>query len=56
VGLSVHEWVPSKIIVYFHGNAECISTNYQLAITMCFYLRCSVLVVEYPGYGLYTNE
>jgi hypothetical protein len=43
----------SKIIVYFHGNAEDVSTSYNFTLKMSLTFRCNVLAVEYPGYGLY---
>ena len=46
----------SKIVVYFHGNAEDVSTSYDFTLKMSLTFRCNVLAVEYPGYGLYQQE
>lgn len=43
-------------MVYFHGNAEDLHTSYDFTLKMSLKLRCNVLVMEYPGYGLYTQE
>ena len=45
-----------KIIVYFHGNAEDVSTSYDFSMKMSITFRCHVMAVEYPGYGLYQQE
>jgi hypothetical protein len=46
----------SKILVYFHANAEDIVLAKELLDYMRVLLRVNVLAVEYPGYGLYTEE
>ena len=43
----------TKIIVYFHGNAEDVGVSYELLVKMSITYQCSVLAVEYPGYGVY---
>lgn len=45
-----------KIIIYFHGNAEDVSTSYDFSLKMSLTFRCNVLAVEYPGYGLYHQQ
>ena len=47
---------PTKIIVYFHGNAEDVGISYELIVKMSIAFNCSVLAVEYPGYGVYRDE
>ena len=47
---------PTKIIVYFHGNAEDVGVSYELLVKMSITYQCSVLAVEYPGYGIYQTE
>lgn len=47
---------PTKIIVYFHGNAEDVGYSYELLVKMSVTYKCSVLAVEYPGYGIYRTE
>ena len=47
---------PTKIIVYFHGNAEDVGLTYGLLVKMSTTYQCSVLAVEYPGYGVYKSE
>lgn len=43
-------------MVYFHGNAEDIGSSYDFILKMTIAFGCSVLAVEYPGYGLYQQE
>ena len=47
---------PTKIIVYFHGNAEDVGISYEFLVKMSTTYRCSVLAMEYPGYGIYRSE
>lgn len=47
---------PTKIIVYFHGNAEDVGISYELLVKMSVTFHCSVIAVEYPGYGIYRTE
>ena len=47
---------PTKIIVYFHGNAEDVGVSYELLVKMSVTYNCSVLAMEYPGYGIYRSE
>jgi len=42
--------------VYFHGNAEDVGSNYDFILKMSITFQCSVLAVEYPGYGIYKSE
>lgn len=46
----------SKVAVYFHGNAEDVGMSYSLLVKLSVTLECSVLAVEYPGYGVYKSE
>jgi hypothetical protein len=46
----------SKMLIYFHANAEDIVLAKDLLDYMRVLLRVNVLAVEYPGYGLYTEE
>ena len=46
----------SKIMIYFHANAEDIVLANELMDYMRSLLRINVIAVEYPGYGLYTEE
>lgn len=46
----------SKVIVYFHANAEDIVLANELLDYMRVILRVNIIAVEYPGYGLYTEE
>jgi len=48
------EYGSTKIVVYFHGNAEDLHTSYDFTLKMSLKFRCNVFVMEYPGYGLYT--
>ena len=42
--------------MYFHGNAEDVGSSYDFILKMSLTFQCSVLAVEYPGYGLYKTE
>ena len=43
----------SKMLIYFHGNAEDVGLAYELMDHMRTTLMVHVLGVEYPGYGIY---
>ena len=44
------------MILYFHGNAEDVSHTYELLVKLSITFKCSVLAVEYPGFGVYKTE
>lgn len=46
----------SKVIVYLHGNAEDVGSCYDFILKLSITLNCSVIAVEYPGYGLFKSE
>lgn len=46
----------SKILLYFHGNAEDIGITYEMTGLIRSVLQLHVLVIEYPGYGLYPGK
>lgn len=46
----------TKVILYFHGNAEDVSHSYEFFVRLSVTFKCSVLAVEYPGYGVYKTE
>ena len=46
----------SKILLYFHGNAEDLRSSYDLADMLRSVLNVNVLALEYPGYGLYKGK
>lgn len=46
----------SKVMLYFHGNAEDIGLAYELMDHIRSTLLVHVIAVEYPGYGLYAGE
>lgn len=45
----------SKLLVYFHANAEDIVLSHDMLDYMRVLLKMNVVAVEYPGYGLYTK-
>jgi len=47
---------PTKVIIYLHGNAEDVGTSYDFLVKMSLTFKCSVLAMEYPGYGIYKTE
>mmetsp|Transcript_21155 Transcript_21155/g.15478 ORF Transcript_21155/g.15478 Transcript_21155/m.15478 type:complete len:296 (-) Transcript_21155:39-926(-) len=46
----------SKLVIYFHGNAEDIGLAFDLLYQFGNDMRMHVLAVEYPGYGLYKTS
>lgn len=46
----------SKILIYFHANAEDIVLSHELLDYMRALLRINIISIEYPGYGLYSDE
>jgi len=46
----------SKVLIYFHGNAEDLGTSYELLCHLSSALRMHVIGVEYPGYGVYRGQ
>ena len=46
----------SKLLIYFHGNAEDVGLAYELMDHMRTTLMVHVLGVEYPGYGIYPGN
>jgi len=46
----------SKILIYFHGNAEDIGLATELLDYIRTLLRVHVLAMEYPGYGIYNGK
>jgi hypothetical protein len=46
----------SKMLVYFHANAEDIVLAHELLDYMRSLLRINIISIEYPGYGIYTEE
>lgn len=46
----------SKLIIYFHGNAEDLGLAYELLEHMKNTMKMHVLAVEYPGYGIYPGH
>ena len=46
----------SKLLIYFHGNAEDIGLSYEMLDHLRASLKLNVLAVEYPGYGIYEDD
>jgi hypothetical protein len=46
----------SKTMIYFHANAEDIVQSRELLDYLKVLLRVNVLAVEYPGYGIYSDQ
>ena len=45
----------SKLLIYFHGNAEDLGLSFEMLDHMRTVLKINVLAVEYPGYGVYKD-
>jgi hypothetical protein len=43
----------SKIIIFFHANAEDIFISYEFVNNISKILKINVLVPEYPSYSIY---
>jgi pimeloyl-ACP methyl ester carboxylesterase len=46
----------SKVMVFFHGNAEDVGLAEDLLHHLSESLEVHVVAVEYPGYGIYRDE
>ena len=46
----------SKMMIYFHANAEDVVLAHELLDYIRTLLRVHIIAVEYPGYGLYTDD
>ena len=46
----------SKLMIYFHGNAEDIGLSFEIIDMLRSVLHIHVLAVEYPGYGVYNGK
>jgi hypothetical protein len=46
----------SKMLIYFHANAEDIVLSHELLDYLRALLRVNIIAVEYAGYGLYSEE
>ena len=46
----------TKIMIYFHANAEDIGLSFDFLHAIGQRLRLHVVAVEYPGYGLYKTS
>lgn len=43
----------SKVLLYFHANAEDVILAHELLENIKNFLKIHVIAVEYPGYGLF---
>jgi hypothetical protein len=43
----------TKLLIYFHGNAEDVGLASELLDYVRTLLKVHVIAVEYPGYGVY---
>ena len=46
----------SKLMLYFHGNAEDLALAEHQMRSISSYININVLGMEYPGYGLYVGN
>ena len=54
--LYLHNPASSKLMIYFHGNAEDLNLAREQLETLHDQCTLSILGVEYPGYGTYLNN
>jgi pimeloyl-ACP methyl ester carboxylesterase len=45
----------SKLLMYFHGNAEDVGLSYRELDILKKSLKINILAMEYPGYGVYED-
>ena len=45
----------SKLLIYFHGNAEDVGLSYRDLDLLKKSLKINILAMEYPGYGVYPD-
>ena len=43
-------------MLYFHGNAEDVTDNVAFLYDLQNIFNCSVLAMEYPGYGFFNHQ
>lgn len=46
----------SKLMIFFHGNAEDALCSLMFIGKLCDDIQCHAIIVEYPGYGIYTEK
>lgn len=46
----------TKIMLYFHGNAEDLGLVRNFLEDLSTTFKCAVLAMEYPGYGFFSHE
>jgi len=46
----------SKLLIYFHGNAEDVGLATDLLSFVMEKMKIHVLAMEYPGYGVYHGD
>jgi hypothetical protein len=46
----------SKLLIYFHGNAEDIGLSYEMLDHLRSSLKINILAVEYSSYGIYKDN
>jgi len=46
----------TKVLLYFHGNAEDIGGTVTLLETLKSKLKVHIIAMEYPGYGIYKGK
>lgn len=46
----------SKVMLYFHANAEDIVLAQELMDYIRALLKINIIAVEYPGYGIYNEK
>lgn len=45
----------SKLMIYFHANAEDVGSCFSFIEYVSKTLKINILAVEYPGYGIYKH-
>eukprot|EP01022_Parablepharisma_sp_SALTPOND_P034410 TRINITY_DN91692_c0_g1_i1.p1 TRINITY_DN91692_c0_g1~~TRINITY_DN91692_c0_g1_i1.p1 ORF type:complete len:343 (+),score=21.74 TRINITY_DN91692_c0_g1_i1:111-1031(+) len=51
-----YKYGSSKVLIYFHANAEDIGTAEDELLELGCLLGVHVILVEYPGYGIYKGD
>ena len=46
----------SKIVLYFHSEKQDLGEESSTILSLCHYLKCHIIAIEYPGYGISFEE
>jgi len=44
----------NKLMIYYHANGEDLLNSFNFVQALAAYFKVKVMVVEYPGYSIYS--